>query len=180
MDKSGQNSSSGKTPSAPSAAPWSASSQPPSRHSLPGPAPARPWRSSRDQRHRRPDRLRAEITRLGRYPLIVIDEAGCIPFEPEAASPFFELISARYETASVVVTSTKPVGWGEIFGDDTVVAMPRPSRRHHQPQRRQLPRQEPPPRPHPRPRPPRRRPAMTSPARPRNGDDTYDLIDEAL
>jgi IstB-like ATP binding protein len=39
---------------------------------------------------------------------IVIGEAGCIPFEPEAASLFFELISAGYETAIVAVTSSKP------------------------------------------------------------------------
>jgi DNA replication protein DnaC len=43
--------------------------------------------------------------------------------EPEAASLFFQLISARYETASVIVTSNKPFsGWGDIFGDDTVAA----------------------------------------------------------
>ena len=68
-------------------------------------------------------RLHAEITRLGRYPLLIIDEVGYIPFEPEAASLFFQLISARYETASLIVTSNKPFsGWGEIFGDDTVAA----------------------------------------------------------
>jgi IstB-like ATP binding protein len=52
-------------------------------------------------------RLQAEITRLGRHPLIIIDEVGYIPFEPEAASLFCQLISARYETASVIVTSGK-------------------------------------------------------------------------
>ena len=56
-------------------------------------------------------------------PLLVIDEIGYIPFEPEAASLFFQLISARYETASVIVTSNKPFSsWGEIFGDNTVAA----------------------------------------------------------
>ena len=68
-------------------------------------------------------RLQAELVRLGRYPLIVVDEVGYIPFEPEAASLFFQLISARYETASVIVTSNKPFSsWGDIFGDDTVAA----------------------------------------------------------
>ena len=43
-------------------------------------------------------RLHDELRRLGRYPLIVIDEVGYIPFEPEAANLFFQLISARYET----------------------------------------------------------------------------------
>jgi len=68
-------------------------------------------------------RLQAELTRLGRYPLIIIDEVGYIPFEPEAANLFFQLVSARYERASLIVTSNKPFGrWGEVFGDDVVAA----------------------------------------------------------
>ena len=68
-------------------------------------------------------RLQAELTRLGRYPLLVIDEVGYIPFEPEAANLFFQLVSARYERASLIVTSNKPFGrWGEVFGDEVVAA----------------------------------------------------------
>jgi DNA replication protein DnaC len=68
-------------------------------------------------------RLQAELTRLGRYPLTVIDEVGYIPFEAEAANLFFQLVSARYERASLIVTSNKPFGrWGEVFGDEVVAA----------------------------------------------------------
>ena len=68
-------------------------------------------------------RLHEELTKLGRYPLLVIDEVGYIPFEPEAANLFFQLVSARYERASLIVTSNKPFGrWGEVFGDDVVAA----------------------------------------------------------
>ena len=68
-------------------------------------------------------RLQTELTRLGRYPLLVIDEVGYIPFEPEAANLFFQLVSARYERASLIVTSNKPFGrWGEVFGDEVVAA----------------------------------------------------------
>jgi DNA replication protein DnaC len=68
-------------------------------------------------------RLHQELTRLGRIPLLVIDEVGYIPFEAEAANLFFQLVSARYERASVVVTSNKPFGrWGETFGDAIVAA----------------------------------------------------------
>jgi DNA replication protein DnaC len=67
--------------------------------------------------------LQGELTRLGRYPLIVVDEVGYIPFEPEAANLFFQLVSSRYERASLIVTSNKPFGrWGEVFGDDVVAA----------------------------------------------------------
>ena len=66
-------------------------------------------------------RLHEELTRLGRVPLLVIDEVGYIPFEAEAANLFFQLVSSRYERASVIVTSNKPFGrWGETFGDAAV------------------------------------------------------------
>jgi DNA replication protein DnaC len=68
-------------------------------------------------------RLQPELVRLGRYPLLVVDEVGYIPFEAEAANLFFQLVSARYERASLIVTSNKPFGrWGEVFGDDVVAA----------------------------------------------------------
>ncbi|MDT5175269.1 MAG: hypothetical protein QOG37_2520 [Mycobacterium sp.] len=55
--------------------------------------------------------------------LLVIDEVGHIPFEPEAANLFFQLVSSRYERASLIVTSNKPFGrWGEVIGDDVVAA----------------------------------------------------------
>jgi DNA replication protein DnaC len=59
--------------------------------------------------------LQAELTKLGRYPLLVIDEVGYIPFEPEAANLFFQLVSARYERASLIVTSNKPFGKAHMF-----------------------------------------------------------------
>jgi DNA replication protein DnaC len=55
-------------------------------------------------------RLQDELVRLGRYPLLVVDEVGYIPFEPEAANLFFQLVSSRYERASLIVTSNKPFG----------------------------------------------------------------------
>ncbi len=68
-------------------------------------------------------RLQSELIRLGRYPVLVVDEVGYIPFEAEAANLFFQLVSARYERASLIVTSNKPFGrWGEVFGDDVVAA----------------------------------------------------------
>jgi len=60
-------------------------------------------------------RLQAELTRLGRYPLLVVDEVGYIPFEPEAANLFFQLVSSRYERASLIVTSNKQFGKAHMF-----------------------------------------------------------------
>src|SRR3954471_17260193 len=68
-------------------------------------------------------RLQDELRRLGRFPLLVVDEVGYVPFEPEAANLFFQLVAARYERASLIVTSNKPFGrWGEVFGDEVVAA----------------------------------------------------------
>jgi DNA replication protein DnaC len=68
-------------------------------------------------------RLQQELIKLGRVPLLVIDEVGYIPFEAEAANLFFQLVSSRYERASLIVTSNKVFGrWGEVFGDDVVAA----------------------------------------------------------
>jgi DNA replication protein DnaC len=69
--------------------------------------------------------LEAELRRLSFVPLIVVDEVGYIPFDPEAANLMFSLVSARYERASMIVTSNKPFSaWGEIFGDEvTATAM---------------------------------------------------------
>ncbi len=65
--------------------------------------------------------LEAELRRLSFIPLIVVDEVGYIPFAPQAANLMFELVSSRYEHASMIVTSNKPFSkWGEIFGDDMV------------------------------------------------------------
>jgi DNA replication protein DnaC len=73
----------------------------------------------------RQGRLEDELRRLERYPLLVCDEIGYIPFDPQAANLMFMLVSRRYERASLIVTSNKPFSaWGEIFGDDAVaVAM---------------------------------------------------------
>lgn len=35
-------------------------------------------------------RLETELIKLGRYPLLVVDEVGYIPFEAEAANLFFQ------------------------------------------------------------------------------------------
>ena len=68
-------------------------------------------------------KLQDELVKLGRVPLLIIDEVGYIPFEAEAANLFFQLVSSRYERASLIVTSNKPFGrWGEVFGDDVVAA----------------------------------------------------------
>jgi DNA replication protein DnaC len=72
---------------------------------------------------KRQGNLEQELRRLSFVPLIVVDEVGYIPFDPEAANLMFSLVSARYERASMIVTSNKTFSaWGEIFGDEVVAA----------------------------------------------------------
>ncbi len=62
--------------------------------------------------------------RLGFYAkpkLLIVDELGYLPFEPNAAHLFFQLVSRRYERGSLLVTSNRSVGeWGTVFGDPVV------------------------------------------------------------
>jgi DNA replication protein DnaC len=67
--------------------------------------------------------LEAELKKIRRYKLIIIDEVGYIPFDTDAANLFFQLVASRYEQGSIIVTSNLPFGrWGETFSDDVVAA----------------------------------------------------------
>jgi DNA replication protein DnaC len=71
----------------------------------------------------REHRLDAYLRVLDRYPLLIVDEVGYLPFDAEAANLFFQLVGARYERGSLIVTSNKPfTAWGDIFGDPVVAA----------------------------------------------------------
>jgi DNA replication protein DnaC len=71
----------------------------------------------------RSGRLPQELAKLRRYGLIIVDEVGYLPFEQDAANLFFQLVSSRYEHASLVLTSNLPFsGWAGVFGDQVVAA----------------------------------------------------------
>ena len=63
-------------------------------------------------------RLEEKLLQLSKPKLLIIDELGYLPLEPAAAHLFFQLVSRRYERASMLITSNRPVGeWGQVFGD---------------------------------------------------------------
>jgi len=67
--------------------------------------------------------LDAELRRLRRYRLLVVDEVGYIPLDTHAANLFFQLVASRYEQGSMIVTSNLSFSrWGETFGDDVIAA----------------------------------------------------------
>ena len=54
--------------------------------------------------------------------VLIIDEIGYRKMDETAAHFFFQIVSERYESGSIILTSNKSYGsWGEIFGD-TVLA----------------------------------------------------------
>lgn len=85
-------------------------------------ATATDWVTRLTDAHRA-GRLPAELAKLRRYGLIIVDEVGYLPFEQDAANLFFQLVSSRYEHASLILTSNLPFSsWGGVFGDQAVAA----------------------------------------------------------
>jgi DNA replication protein DnaC len=66
-------------------------------------------------------RFEERLTQLAKPKLLIVDELGYLPFEPDAAHLFFQLVSRRYERGAMLVTSNRSVGeWGSVFGDPVV------------------------------------------------------------
>jgi DNA replication protein DnaC len=85
-------------------------------------ATATDWVTRLTDAHRA-GRLPQELARLRRYGLIIVDEVGYLPIEQDAANLFFQLVSSRYEHASLILTSNLPFSsWGGVFGDQAVAA----------------------------------------------------------
>ena len=66
-------------------------------------------------------RLEERLSFYAKPKLLIIDELGYLPFEPNAAHLFFQLVTRRYERGSLLITSNRSVGeWGTVFGDPVV------------------------------------------------------------
>jgi len=66
-------------------------------------------------------RLDEKLLGFTKAELPIIDELGYLPLESDAAHLFFRLISRRYETGALLITSNRSVAeWGTVFGDAMV------------------------------------------------------------
>ena len=66
-------------------------------------------------------RLEDRLLHFSKPKLLIIDELGYLPFEPNAAHLFFQLVSRRYERGSILITSNRAVSeWGTVFSDAVV------------------------------------------------------------
>lgn len=55
-----------------------------------------------------PAALEERLTFFTKPKLLIVDELGYLPLEPQAAHLFFQLVSRRYERGSLLVTSDHP------------------------------------------------------------------------
>lgn len=55
------------------------------------------------------------------YSVLIIDEVGFLPIDPEDSNLLFQLISMRYEKHPTIFTTNKSFNhWGEVFGDSVI------------------------------------------------------------
>ena len=66
--------------------------------------------------------LKAELRRYTTPALLVLDEVGYLPIDQHGADLLFQVISARYERGSIVLTTNKAFKqWPSIFNGDSTI-----------------------------------------------------------
>jgi DNA replication protein DnaC len=65
--------------------------------------------------------LEAAIAKLDKYHLLILDDLAYVSKDQAETSVLFELISARYERRSLLITANQPFGdWGKVFPDPSI------------------------------------------------------------
>jgi DNA replication protein DnaC len=68
------------------------------------------------------ERRKKHMLDLQTVPLLIIDDLGMRKLPPTAAEDLLEIIMRRYERASTILTSNRPIeDWGKILGDTAAV-----------------------------------------------------------
>ncbi|SHE63878.1 IstB-like ATP binding protein [Desulfofundulus australicus DSM 11792] len=69
------------------------------------------------------NRLNRFIRQWLKYDLVVQDELGYVPFDQLGAQLLFQVLAARYERGSIIITTNLEFGqWVELFGDERLTA----------------------------------------------------------
>ena len=72
---------------------------------------------------KRGGRLTVVMRQLKKIDLLILDELGYITFDLEGAELLFQILAARYETLSTVITTNLPFSeWIKVFHDKTLTA----------------------------------------------------------
>jgi DNA replication protein DnaC len=68
-------------------------------------------------------RLEDRLSSRAKPRLLIVDELGYLPLEPDAAHLFFQLVSRRYGRGAMLITSNpQHLRVGTVFGDAVVAA----------------------------------------------------------
>ena len=69
------------------------------------------------------NRLRRKLQIFNKPHVLVIDELGYLPLDRYDANLFFQLVSNRYESGSIILTSNKSyLEWDKLFPDECIAA----------------------------------------------------------
>jgi len=67
-----------------------------------------------------------------RADLLILDDFGLYPLTPQAAQDLYEIISERYERASIIITSNRAFEeWAEVFRNDLLASAALDRLTHH-------------------------------------------------
>ena len=80
----------------------------------------------------RQNRLKRKLASFCKPHLLAIDEIGYESLTKEEATLFFNLVAARYEKSSILLTTNKTFGqWGELMGDNAIASATLDRLLHH-------------------------------------------------
>ncbi len=69
------------------------------------------------------NRLRRKLQTYNKPHVLIIDELGYLPMNRNDANLFFQLVSNRYESGSIILTSNKTyLDWGNLFPDEGIAS----------------------------------------------------------
>jgi DNA replication protein DnaC len=81
---------------------------------------------------KRQNRLKRKLKSLCKPHLLAIDEIGYETLTKEESTLFFNLVAARYEKSSIILTTNKTFGqWGELMGDNAIATATLDRLLHH-------------------------------------------------
>jgi DNA replication protein DnaC len=67
-------------------------------------------------------RLKQELKKYTKPPLLILDELGYLPLDKAGADLLFQVISLRYEQGAIIVTSNRAFKeWPKIFNNDSTL-----------------------------------------------------------
>ena len=76
--------------------------------------------------------LESAIAKLDKYHLLILDDLAYVAKDQAETSVLFELISARYERRSMLITANQPFGeWNRVFPDPAMTLAAVDGRVHH-------------------------------------------------